>query len=538
MKKNRYIITSLLLIIFTGLFTWIILNFKNSLTIKFVVLSKNIFIKIDDILFCFLIFVILLLIFLSFYLIWKICHIKQDKIIGEKELYNKCYMLDVEKELFNAYMNPEYFDRALQKIANFLTAEIAFFWSSDCESDIKYRIYSNGDREILKKDNNIWILFEKLFLVLKQRKSILSYDMTLFSKEVPEIKNFNIYNLMVIPITGLNDESTIILGVFNMECIWKDVKYLKQISWSFFTAVNHYVDYQNLKKMSQLDSLTGLMNRNSYHIAIDTIKPDDYLSIACIYIDANGLHEINNHLGHQAGDKMLKTIANTLLHTFLHSDIYRIGGDEFVILCKNHELQDIYYKAEIVKQNLESKGYGLSIGIEWRNKNLNMKNIISMAELSMQKNKRQYYQENGKERQMRTLDQKLEQILLEKQDADAFLAVIAPEFKGVYFVDLGNDTIRHLYIPPYFEEILKESDDMFSKALLIYAYRIAKPEYFHLFEKFCDYNYLENQLDNNITPEFLYQKKDNTWLKLKILKFKNYTKKCRETLWIFSNKDN
>lgn len=128
-------------------------------------------------------------------------------------------------------------------------------------------------------------------------------------------------------------------------------------------------------------------------------------------------------------------------------------------------------------------------------------------------------------------------MVLEKQDADTFLSVLAPEFMGVYFVDLGSDTIRHLFIPRYFEEMLRESEDIFSKALLLYADRIVKPEYQRQFIKFCAYNNLEAQLKRNAAPEFSYQKVDGSWITLRILKFKTYTEQMRETLWIFEAND-
>ncbi len=53
----------------------------------------------------------------------------------------------------------------------------------------------------------------------------------------------------------------------------------------------------------------------------------------------------------------------------------------------------------------------------------------------------------------------------------------------------------------------------------------------------CDYNGLKMKLSDNITPEFLYQKKDGSWLKLRILKFKNYGENSHETLWIFTDSE-
>lgn len=60
--------------------------------------------------------------------------------------------------------------------------------------------------------------------------------------------------------------------------------------------------------------------------------------LACIYIDANGLHEINNARGHLAGDQMLRFIADTLKVSFGEEALYRIGGDEFVVFSEKERI--------------------------------------------------------------------------------------------------------------------------------------------------------------------------------------------------------
>lgn len=292
---------------------------------------------------------------------------------------------------------------------------------------------------------------------------------------------------------------------------------------------------KQLNVLANYDALTGVMNRNSYHAALDALSNSRHQSLACIYIDANGLHEINNHLGHQSGDAMLTAVADVLKQLFEQSNVYRIGGDEFVVFSKDKTEEEVSHCLKLVRQSLKNQGYEVSIGIKWQGKDMDIITLVNLAEEAMQRDKQKYYQENGKERQIRRLDQKLEQMVLEKQDADTFLSVIAPGFKGVYFVDMGKDTIRHLFIPSYFEEILKETDDIFSEALRLYSKRIVMSDYQYSLEQFCDYDYVKQQLSKSNAPEFIYQKKDGSWMKLQILKFKTYTDQCQETLWIFSN---
>jgi len=290
-----------------------------------------------------------------------------------------------------------------------------------------------------------------------------------------------------------------------------------------------------LSKEALTDALTGIQNRNSYKKAIRTLTQPDTLSLACVYIDVNGLHEINNHLGHKAGDVMLKTVAAILLKNFGRESVFRIGGDEFVVLCRDVLHQTVTENLEDVRQAVERAGYSISVGLEWREEGLDINEIIQAAETDMQMHKEEYYSAQGGERQQRSLDSQMERVITEKRDAERFLRVLAPVFKGVYFVNLETDTLRRIFIPSYFEKMLEESRDSFSKALLMYANRMVEPEYVRLFEQFCDYGNLEMMLDGDEIPGFIYQKRDGSRLKLRVLRCNSYFSSSQETLWIFSD---
>lgn len=163
---------------------------------------------------------------------------------------------------------------------------------------------------------------------------------------------------------------------------------------------------EKLNIIANYDSLTGLMNRNSYSIAIDKNSKEECRFAACVYIDVNGLHEINNHLGHQAGDEMLIAVADALRHAFPVDDIYRIGGDEFVVLCRGQSKQDIYNVMEEVKQSLRNCNYEISVGIAWKDSNTNTIGMINEAESAMQMDKKQFYESNGNERRGRNMNEK------------------------------------------------------------------------------------------------------------------------------------
>ena len=292
---------------------------------------------------------------------------------------------------------------------------------------------------------------------------------------------------------------------------------------------------QILSKEALLDALTGLQNRNSYKKAVQAFDNTEAASLACVYVDANGLHELNNRQGHEAGDVMLKTVAHILLGHFNQEEVFRIGGDEFVVLCKNMTYHELVQGTKDVCREAGEAGYSLSIGLDWRESNLDINEIIQAADAEMQKNKEEYYSAIGGERRQRTLDRKAERVIADKRDMERLMEVLAPVLKGVYFVNLETDRLRQVIIPAYFTEMLEETDGRFSKALMLYGDRMVKNGYIPDFKRFCDYTHLKGVLDGEDTPEFTYETKDGCRFRLRVFRCSTYSGSPKETLWIFSD---
>ena len=90
-----------------------------------------------------------------------------------------------------------------------------------------------------------------------------------------------------------------------------------------------------------IDALTGLYNRGKYERDIRMFQATGYERLTCVYMDVVGLHEVNNHLGHEAGDKMLCMISDAIREYFPKSLAYRIGGDEFCCIIPKGKSVDI-----------------------------------------------------------------------------------------------------------------------------------------------------------------------------------------------------
>lgn len=285
------------------------------------------------------------------------------------------------------------------------------------------------------------------------------------------------------------------------------------------------------------DAMTKLYNRGKYERDICKLQEDGTDGFACVYVDAVGLHEINNHLGHAQGDQMLCSIADGIREFFPKEKAYRIGGDEFVIFCMGQKETRIRKAITELKAMLRQEEYEISVGMATGGTNLTAMEVINRAEHEMRYDKEQFYHNDGAKRQMRGLNKKLEKILLEKQDASQFLNVIASEYKGVYMVNPNQDTCRHIYIPDYFAEILEENAGVFSKSICMYYERFVCEEEREQFEAVIDYDYVLAQIRAGKQIGFTYRKKDGTKVHLQITIYNEDKSGTSEMLWIFTTVD-
>ena len=291
--------------------------------------------------------------------------------------------------------------------------------------------------------------------------------------------------------------------------------------------------HQELIDTMYRDALTNLYNRLKFNADIESLGKSGDQIFTCLYIDANGLHELNNILGHQKGDDMLCCVADTLRKYFPDERVYRIGGDEFVVLSIKLSKRAVELAVEKVRRDLQVDNYEISVGIAIGPCGRNVEKIVAAAELKMRKDKDNYYMNNGDSRRKRKMNEELEQMLIKNHDSERFLDIIAHQFAGVYFVNLNKDTNRHIYTPDFFSRFLEETDDCFSAAVRLYVEKFVRCEYYDRFEDILDYDKLDKRLSETGTVQFTYQKTDGIWINVRILEVDRQESAKPETIWIF-----
>lgn len=286
------------------------------------------------------------------------------------------------------------------------------------------------------------------------------------------------------------------------------------------------------------DPLTGLFNRSRYEDDLENMAHSEMESMVCTYLDVADLHEINAHLGHRIGDKMLCSIANAARKFFVGSKIYRIGGDEFLILTPNTLPYDVWTSVDRMRSFLKEKDITLAVGIQHTADLTRIDEAVSKAELAMQQDKQAYYARNGSVHQLRGLNEKLEKMLVQKQDAEHFLHVLAPKYKTVYAVDLQQDALRPIIEAEYVQPLYAHSGGSFRALMMAYKEALVVPEDREGFEAaLLDYEHIRSKVLRGEIVEHRYRKMDGAHFCIKVTPYSSSGAHIHETLWIFEDED-
>ena len=151
---------------------------------------------------------------------------------------------------------------------------------------------------------------------------------------------------------------------------------------------------RQIEYLSQTDLLTGLKNRNYYENQLQNYPKMYRSNLICVYGDVNGLHEVNNRLGHPAGDRMLREVAEAMQAHFGSEHTCRIGGDEFAAFRMDDQPETVSAEVERMRQELAGKGYHVAFGMAVREKELepfDMQELVKEAESAMFAAKSSFY---------------------------------------------------------------------------------------------------------------------------------------------------
>jgi len=169
--------------------------------------------------------------------------------------------------------------------------------------------------------------------------------------------------------------------------------------------LNKLQEFEKYRSLALVDDLTNLFNRRGFSLlAGQQIKLSDrqQKGMLLVYVDLDGLKQLNDKYGHKEGDMALIDAANILKETFRKSDIIaRIGGDEFVILAieTSWAVRDILafrLQENVRHHNAVTKHpYKLSLSVGFSN--YDPENPRSIEELIAEADRYMYEEKQGRQ---------------------------------------------------------------------------------------------------------------------------------------------
>ena len=218
----------------------------------------------------------------------------------------------------------------------------------------------------------------------------LDRDLEVDSPDYRILKDQGIESLAAAPLKK-NGQIIGFLGVDNPMESTGDLSLLRSVCSFVLEEMERRRLIQNLELFSYTDLLTGLQNRNSYIKMLDRLSHQTLRSLGVIYIDINGMKKINDSNGHKYGDRVIKKVAD-ILKSRVENSAYRVGGDEFTVICADIGKQDFQTLTEkLIRDFDRNKEYDVSIGHTWKEGNVSVDEEILKADDLMYAEKQRYY---------------------------------------------------------------------------------------------------------------------------------------------------
>ena len=224
-----------------------------------------------------------------------------------------------------------------------------------------------------------------------------------FREQLIELWNGNIHHHREAINYALDGSIRHVLLQFSVFPDYQDDWGMVQVALTDITARKKAENY--LEYLGKHDVLTKLYNRAFYTTEINRLERNMLRPVSCIFMDMNGLKELNDTLGHDVGDNLLQRMGN-ILNQLVQQTLYsacRIGGDEFVVLLPGADeaalqncLQSLQELLFVDNQFYSHQPLSLSTGYATNKDGERMEDMLKRADMIMYQEKRDYYLNNNR----------------------------------------------------------------------------------------------------------------------------------------------
>ena len=182
---------------------------------------------------------------------------------------------------------------------------------------------------------------------------------------------------------------------FDAERAQKIKETLELTTYFIASEIANHQLLKQLAVLSSMDLLTGIFNRNAMNGRVDRFvsgeepTPKEY---GIIFADLNGLKTVNDIEGHIAGDRLLKKAAEKLKTVFSDCDIYRAGGDEFMMIAAKTTEEELEQRiAQLRKEAEDPKNISFALGLYYERSGGDIRDAMRLSDERMYEDKECYY---------------------------------------------------------------------------------------------------------------------------------------------------
>lgn len=407
-----------------------------------------------------------------------------DTTEAEMEKQNLKYTLKAEdmvmecvRTLYQGHSVNETISQILEHVASFLEADRAYIFL--VRDGLVYNDYEWCAAGITPQKDNLQALplsfFDSWLPHFNQQECVLITDVGLLKDSSPEeyniLKNQDIHSLVAAPLER-DGAFCGCLGVDNppQERLIYISSLLQTLCYFIMLTLKRTEYEEQLSNLSYHDTLTSFYNRNRYIKDSEALQ-NSRIPLGIVYLDVNGLKDLNDKRGHAFGDMILKEAAVRMKNVFQYGDFYRIGGDEFVIISRYIEEQ--VFNRQVLELKESFQGDGLchaAIGSQWTDKLQDFNKLTASADALMYEDKKEFYRRNPASRRYRHQSDELLELsnpnILESEiSKNRFLVYMQPKVSSIDRTAIGAEAlIRYhsqegsMVLPGSFLPLLEETE--------------------------------------------------------------------------------
>ncbi len=292
----------------------------------------------------------------------KLCESKYCGILlvdNEKEsceILGEAFSPDLQRVLPDDYMGDDFYP-------------IARTWKDTISGSNCLIAKNERDLEVLKERNPLW------------------YD---------SLRKADVNTIALFPLKSRNDHLGYMwAGYFDAERSAQVKEILELTTFVLSLEISNYLMMNRLKELSSVDKLTGVMNRNEMNNYVDwlsALPKGNRKTAGVLFADLNGLKAINDTQGHEAGDVLLRNAAAALREVFDVRNVFRAGGDEFVVIMTDVSQKQIEDKVR--ELHLAASRYpdvSFAVGYSYETDCREVRRGLAQADERMYEDKKQHY---------------------------------------------------------------------------------------------------------------------------------------------------